>query len=242
VRVLRGVLTVKLSRVSVVVVIALSVLALSACSTEQAGPKGSTGSTGAIGKTGATGAAGLQGADGATGATGAAGATGATGSKGATGATGATGSKGATGAAGAPGATGPAVVPQYAYIYNLASQTVSEYGDMVFSNNGDMTSGITHEAGTSDIDVSVAGEYEVTFSLSALEPNQFGVCRNGLLVPGTIFGSSSGDQSTGTVILSAAAGDVLSLRNQSTGAIDLDPTAGSWTYNSDATFAIQKIG
>lgn len=230
----------KLSRVSiVVVVIAASALALSACSAEQVGPKGSTGSQGATGKTGATGATGSPGPAGASGATGADGATGATGARGATGAT---GSKGATGAAGAAGPTGPAATPQYGYTYNLLFQTIASHGNVVFSNNGDFSSGLVHTPGTAQIIVNVAGEYEVTFSLSAQESNQFGVTRNGVIVPGSLFGSE-GQQNTGTVVLSAAAGDVLTLQNfEATTAIDLQPFAGGSLENSDATFAIQKIG
>ena len=249
----------KLSRVSVVVVVAVCLLALSACSAGNPGPRGSTGSRGPTGKAGETGsqgpagavgATGATGASGARGATGAAGSTGATGLTGAAGATGATGAAGSTGAAGAAGATGaagpagPAAVSQYAYIYNLLGETIPAHADVVFSNNGDVTTGFAHVPNSAGIVVNASGEYVVSFSLTAVEPSQFGLTRNGQLVPGTIFGSASGDQqNTGTAILSAAAGDVLTLRSfEGATTVNLAPFAGGSLENSDAAFTIQKIG
>jgi hypothetical protein len=114
----------------------------------------------------------------------------------------------------------------------------------VFSNNGDISSAFVHIPNTAGVVVNVAGEYEVSFSVSAVEPSQFGLTRNGQLVPGTIFGSASGDQqNTGTAILSAAAGDVLTLRSvEAATSINLAPFAGGGLENSDATLMIQKIG
>jgi Collagen triple helix repeat (20 copies) len=236
-----GVLAVKLFRVSLVVVIAVSALTLSACSAEHAGPKGATGSHGAIGKTGAKGATGSQGPTGAGGATGA---TGAAGAKGATGAAGSTGAAGAIGPAGAAGAAGTAGTPEYAYVYNLLSETIVSHGDVVFSDNGDMSAGIVHLAGTAGIVVNVAGEYEVTFTVTSDERNQFGISRNHSLVAGTLFGADTGGvPNGGTAIFSVAAGDVLTLQDdEATASYDLTPFAGGGLENADATFAIQKIG
>jgi hypothetical protein len=156
---------------------------------------------------------------------------------------GATGAAGAPGAVGAPGPAGTASVPEYAYIYNLLGETIPSHADVTFSDNGDMSSGFSHVPGTADIVVAETGDYEVSFSLAADEPNQVGLTRNGQLVPGTIFGAGSGEvQNTGTAILSATAGDVLTLRSfEATSTIDLAPFAGGNLENADATFAIQKI-
>jgi hypothetical protein len=122
-------------------------------------------------------------------------------------------------------------------------QTVAPEGDVLFSGNGDISSGLAHTANSADIDVNVAGEYEVTFSVSAQEGDQFGLTKNGRLVPGSLYGAGSGDeQNTGTVIFSAAAGDVLTLRSfEVSSSIDLAPFAGGSLENSDATLAIHKI-
>jgi hypothetical protein len=144
---------------------------------------------------------------------------------------------GATGPAGAAGSA----APQYAYLYNLAAQTVMEYGDVVFSNSGDISPGLTYNPARGGIVVSVAGEYEISFSVNALGPNQFAVCVNGGL-NGTNFGSSTAGQNTGTVILGAAVGDVLSVRSFGTSSVDLNTNAGGWLYDSDATLAVHKIG
>jgi hypothetical protein len=229
---------VKLFRVSVGAALAVSLLALTACTSEHPGPKGLTGAHGQIGNTGVAGASGAQGANGATGPAGDAGSRGGTGTA---------GSPGATGPAGAPGAagpTGPAPIPEYGYFYNLAAQTVASHGDVLFSNSGDTSSGITHALDASQIVVNVAGEYEITFAVSVVDPGQFALTLNHRVVPGTVFGAASGEQQdTGTVILSVAAGDVLTVQNvEATNADELDAFAGGNLEDSDATFAIREIG
>ena len=56
--------------------------------------------------------------------------------------------------------------------------------DVLFDSNGVMTPGIVHILGTSQIIVNVPGDYEVTFSVSGTEPNQFALFLNGTEVPG----------------------------------------------------------
>ena len=64
-----------------------------------------------------------------------------------------------------------------------------------------------------------AGDYKVTFSVSGTEPSQMALFVNGTLVPGTIYGSGAGtQQNTGQVIVTFAAGDVLTVRNHTSAA------------------------
>jgi hypothetical protein len=153
---------------------------------------------------------------------------------------GATGPVGPVGAAGAPGTAGDS---QYAYVFNLGLETVTQYDGVLFSSNGDMSSGFAHVPGTAGLVVSNAGVYEISFSVNAAGANQIAVGRNGgFQDAGANFGSSPDGQTTGTIILSLAAGDVLSLQSESRGDLVLNAFAGGSLYDSDATLAVHKIG
>ena len=207
------------------------------------GPTGNTGLTGNTGATGATGSTGATGATGSTGATGPTGSTGSTGPTGSTGATGPTGSTGATGPTGSTGLTGPRGLAEYAYIYNLGAQVVPVEGDVIFSNNGVMVGAITHTPGTSTITIGTAGDYSVWFNASGAQANQFSIFKNGILVPGAIYGNSAGNQpNPGMVIVTALAGDTLTLRNHtSVDIITLQTLAGGIQINTNASMLIEKI-
>ncbi len=208
-----------------------------------AGVTGATGEVGVTGVTGATGEVGVTGVTGATGEVGATGATGATGEVGATGATGATGEVGATGATGEAGSTGAQGLSEYAYVYNLPAQGVAIEADVIFSNNGVIVGAIAHTPATSTITIGTAGDYSVLFNVAGVEANQFAVFQNGTPVDGAIYGSGAGTQpNPGMVIVTAAAGDVLTLRNHtSAAAITLQTLAGGTQTNANASILIQKI-
>ncbi|MGM0754634.1 MAG: BclA C-terminal domain-containing protein [Bacillota bacterium] len=215
------------------------------------GPTGAAGDTGAAGATGPTGAAGDIGATGATGPTGAAGdigATGATGPTGAAGDIGATGATGPTGAAGDTGATGAtgvtgAGLSEFAYVYNLSAETVALEAPVIFDSTGIITAGITHAPGTSQIIVTNPGNYEVTFSVSGVESNQFTLFVNGGPVTNTVYGSGAGtQQNNGQAILALAAGDTLTLVNHtSAAAVTLQTLAGGTQTNVNASIIIKKL-
>ncbi|MCY8976358.1 BclA C-terminal domain-containing protein, partial [Bacillus atrophaeus] len=209
------------------------------------GATGATGATGDAGPAGATGATGTTGDAGPAGATGATGATGDVGPVGATGATGATGDAGPAGATGATGATGTgaAGLSEYGYIYNLSAQTVAIEADVIFDSTGITTPGITHAPGTSQIAITTPGDYEVTFSVSGVEPNQFTLFLNGAPITNTVYGSGAGtQQNNGQAIIAIAAGDVLTLRNHtSAAAVTLQTLAGGTQTNVNASIVIKKL-
>ena len=180
---------------------------------------------------------------GITGITGITGATGATGVAGAIGPTGQTGAIGDTGSTGATGAIGPQGLSEYAYIYNLPTQVVALEADVIFSNNGIIVGTITHLLGTSTIILGTAGDYSVLFNASGIEINQFAIFQNWTPVDGAIYGSGAGTQpNPGMVIVTAAAGDVLTLRNHTSAAgITLQTLAGGTQVNANASILIQKI-
>jgi hypothetical protein len=122
---------------------------------------------------------------------------------------------------------------------------VALQADVTFNSNGRMTSGITHAPGAAGIALVNAGDYKVTFSVSGTEPNQMALFVNGTtLVPGTVYGSGAGtQQSTGQVIATFAAGDVLTVRSHTTvGAVTLATPIGGTEASVNASVAIEKLG
>jgi hypothetical protein len=218
------------------------------------GSAGTAGSQGPIGAAGSVGGTGGQGLEGVQGVTGAAGSPGTTGSQGPTGAPGSAGGQGATGANGAPGlagstgpagATGPTAssgLSQYAHIYNLSPETVALEAAVTFDTNGVLTSGVTHEPGAV-ITLVNSGTYQVTFSVSATEPNQMALFVNGVLVPGAVYGSGAGtQQNTGQAIINVGAGAVLTVRNHSSAAaVSLASVIGGTQASSNASVVIEKL-
>lgn len=144
------------------------------------------------------------------------------------------------GAAAAPSSPG---LSEYAYIYNLDAVVVAIESDIEFSNNGNMTAGFTHTPGESSITIVNAGIYSVWFNVSAVEPCQFALFQNGAPVAGGIYGSGAGTQiNSGMIIITAAAGDVLSLRNHtSSAAVTLQFLAGGTQFNVNASIMIHKL-
>ena len=83
------------------------------------------------------------------------------------------------------------------------------------------------------------------FSASGTEPNQFALFINGVVVPGTVYGSGAGtQQNTGQAILAVAAGDVLTLRNHTSAAavtLAAGPPIGGTAAAVNASILIQKL-
>jgi hypothetical protein len=183
---------------------------------------------------------------GAPGATGAAGTNGTNGLPGARGADGAPGADGHIGAVGPIGPIGPAATRTYAYIYDLAGQSVAVDSAVVFDTNGLPTSDIAHTAGTSAITITTAGTYKLAFSVSSINANQMAVFIGGTQVGGGTYGSSDANQQTsGQMMIAISAGDVLTLRNHtSNGTIVLNnhPGGGVGTTAVDASVLIERLG
>jgi hypothetical protein len=131
----------------------------------------------------------------------------------------------------------------YAYIYNLREQRVGIDEAVRLDSNGVLL-GISHEPGAAEIHIRLAGVYTVIFSLSGAEPSQFGLFVNGLLVPGSVFGSGAGtQQNNGQVTLVLAANDVITVVNHSSAAaVTLPSFTGGKQDNVNASVSIQKIG
>ncbi len=210
------------------------------------GLPGATGDTGATGDAGPSGDTGPQGLQGVQGDIGPAGDTGDTGPQGLQGVQGDIGPAGATGGTGPPGPPGPASsgLTEYAYVYNEGAEVVAIEAALTFDRNGVMTPGITHAPGDAGIRFVNAGTYKVTFSMSGVEPSQMALFVNGVVVPGTVYGSGAGTQpNIGQAILILGAGDVLTVRNHSSAAaVTLQTLAGGTQTNENASIIVEKLG
>jgi hypothetical protein len=129
------------------------------------------------------------------------------------------------------------------FIYNAGAQTVPVETDVIFDTNGILIPVIMHTPGTTQITVTNPGNYEVTFSVSGVEPNQFALFLNGSPVTGTVYGSGAGtQQNNGQAIIAVTAGDVLTLRNHSSAAaVTLQTLDGGTQTNVNASVIIKKL-
>lgn len=132
---------------------------------------------------------------------------------------------------------------EFAYIYNLAPQVVAVEADILYSDNGVIVGSITHVVGTAPITLGTAGTYSVWFVAACHESNQFTLFQNGVAVPGATYGAGAGTEpNPGMVIITAEAGDVLTVRNHtSAAAVILQTLAGGTAINANASILIQKI-
>ncbi|MGE6516516.1 collagen-like protein [Lysinibacillus sphaericus] len=132
---------------------------------------------------------------------------------------------------------------EYGHIYNLSAETVAVEADIIFDTTGIVTTGITHVPGTSQIFVTTPGIYEVIFSVSGVEPNQFTLFLDGAPVPGTVHGSGAGtQQNTGHAIISIPSGGFLTLRNHSSAAaVILQTLAGGTQINVNASIILKML-
>jgi hypothetical protein len=129
------------------------------------------------------------------------------------------------------------------FIFNIGAQTVPIETDVIFDSNSILMPGITHFLGTSQISVTHPGSYEVTFSVSGVEPNQFSLFLNGAPVTGTVYSSGAGtQQNNGQALIVFAIGDNLTLRNHSSSAaVTLQTLAGGTQINVNASVIIKKL-
>jgi len=115
----------------------------------------------------------------------------------------------------------------YAYIYNTDNQTVPVDGSVTFNRNGALL-GISHDINTATINIDSAGTYAVWYTVTGAEPNPFTLYQNDNPVPGSTYGTSTANNGySGMVIINAAAGDQITLRNHtSAGDVTLYNAAG----------------
>ena len=82
------------------------------------------------------------------------------------------------------------------------------------------------------------------FIINGEVANQFALFQNGVVVPGSIYGTvGTSESNAGMTMISAAAGDILRVRNHtSIGSVILDNTVGGSQTNISASIMIIRIG
>ena len=135
------------------------------------------------------------------------------------------------------------VLTKYAYIYNVSSQLVPLEEDISFSNNDIIIDTITHTPGTSIISIDNPGYYAVWFDVQSMQPNMFTLMQNGTPIASITYEFKTGNQrNPGLVMITASAGDVLTLRNQtSSEAVTLQTMADEIQSFANASILIRKI-
>ena len=176
------------------------------------GPTGNDGATGPMGPTGNDGATGPRGDMGPTGNDGATGPKGDTGDMGPTGNDGSTGPKGDTGdlgptgnngSTGSVGPTGPCCPFSNTFIHvnriedQLLAQEESVIFDVIPASTGDCGALIN----TPNVFFWRPGFYYTFFNLYHIEPCQFSLFKNGVLLPFTTIGSPTGSAQNSTSLI-----------------------------------------
>ncbi len=138
----------------------------------------------------------------------------------------------------------PEVTKAYGYVYNTGNQSITPESSVPFSNNGIMQ-GVSHTAGSDSVSLVEAGTYAVWFSVNGQRPSQFALFLNNNLVPGSIYsvGLPSSSSNSGMAVISAQAGDILTVRNHnSLEPILLNYRLSGIEINVTASLLILKVG
>jgi hypothetical protein len=107
----------------------------------------------------------------------------------------------------------------YGYVYDITvgGQVVAAGADVLFSTNGPLVNE-THTAGTAPVTVTLAGDYQIDYSVSITVGigSEIAIAVNGVVDPSTpIIALAATGPVTGQAILTLAGGDVITLRNPS---------------------------
>lgn len=214
------------------------------------GATGNTGPTGITGFTGNDGARGARGAQGITGNTGPQGATGLSGFTALTGAQGATGftgndSVGTTGFTGFTAPTGPSGLSEgdgsFAFIYTTGATSITGgsgftgAGPVPFSTAYAIT-GISYTPGSAQITILNSGIYEISYTVTSPNASQFALYQNTIPIEASRYFISTNQQLHGQTVVPLHAGDVITLRNETTPNI-ATPTTVNLVSNSDSVTA-----
>jgi len=162
------------------------------------------------------------------------------------GVTGPTGPGGATGPAGPQGPGGGGLVSSFANFFTLAGSIapVANNAPMPFSTNGPAGGAAVTRAGasTTTFTINTTGNYEVTWQVDVNEPGQLQLALNGAGLPDTVVGRATGtSQIYGSTVISATAGQTLTVLNVSGGALTLTPPSGSLTHAISATLTVKLL-
>jgi hypothetical protein len=133
--------------------------------------------------------------------------------------------------------------PQYAYVYKVTPQVVALEQSVVFDRARLITPGITYVPGTDGIHIVTPGDYEIRFSVSGTQPNQFAIFINGVPDAASIYGSGAGtQQNNGVTMATLASGDVITLVNHTSSAgVSLTTPIGGTEATVNASITLVKL-
>lgn len=139
---------------------------------------------------------------------------------------------------------------EHGYFYNLeVADTVAIGAPFPFDTDGPFTAGFLHTASptpatSAPITIVNAGIYSVQYTVTVAEARQIALYLDGAVVPSTIYGQATGTAvTTGIAIITAAAGQLLTLRNHlSAAALTLVTPSGGTAENTTNSLVITKIG
>lgn len=135
----------------------------------------------------------------------------------------------------------PVATAAYAHVYHNRNQRVDGGEAVKFDFTGP-TAGITHTAGTAELRIEKAGTYLAHFTITSCEENQFALYLNGNLIPGTIYGVTSGtEQNQGFTIFTAPDNGVITLVNRKCDGVSLATQTGGRENDTNASVLIYKI-
>lgn len=106
-------------------------------------------------------------------------------------------------------------VSAFGYVFEQRAagpfQTVATGADVLFSNNGPLNN-ITHEPGTAEIGITIAGTYNISFEVytTAGNPQDWGITVNDEVVARF---QAAGQTLSGDFKLALAAGDIVTIRS-----------------------------
>lgn len=122
------------------------------------------------------------------------------------------------------------------------SQNVGIDAAVLFDSQSNLLN-IENRAGSSDITILLGGSYLVSFSVTGTEPNQFAIFVNGVVVPGSIYGSGAGtQQNNGQVIVTLEKEDIVTLVNyHSAAVVGLQSLSGGTELNVTASVTLLKL-
>lgn len=147
-------------------------------------------------------------------------------------------------------AAGGACSCGFGYFYNKeVSATVAIAAPFPFDTDGPFTASVFAHTASSTVATSapitilVAGTYRVEYSVTVAEARQIALYLNGAVVDSTIYGAATGTVvTTAFAIITAAANDVLTLRNHlSAAALTLVTPSGGTAENTTNSILIVKI-
>jgi hypothetical protein len=159
-----------------------------------------------------------------------------------------TGPTGATGPPGPPGPVGPSGSSNYSEFYALMPpdnlSTVAAGSPVSFPQDGPTSGTITRATGSS-FDLPAVGTYEVSFQVSVNEPGQLELSLDGVGIPSTVVGRSTGtSQLVGSALVTTTSADeILEVLNPPLAdfALTITPDAGGNNPVS-ASLVIQQLG